>query len=553
MNHRRWANITAAREAYESAFESASPSPIEAFIEVAARCNLHCQMCAINYDSRYQARSGRPPFFEPDLFARLRPLFPSLVRAYLFGLGEPTLNKHLVDYIQALSDAGVEVWFNTNATLIDERKADEIARAGATKITVSIDGATAGTYETIRRGAKFAAVMHGIRALVAAEKKYGRPKVNLSFVAMASNIGELPAMVDLCADLGATGVHVEPLFAQPGSAELMEHYWRENLGVSDAKCVSDLFDDAFRRAEFRGVSLATRFAGARDEFDYLRRAKNERADWTCSEPWSSIWVTSAGEVRTCCVNETSFGNLFERTIEEIWNGEAFHHFRAQHARRDDPTGCRNCIANGRIRQSPFFRAIMPVTYRPLFEALPIAGSTDVVKIDAPHAGSTVTDPLVVTGSMDRAIPPEDLELMIDSTPVANFNESGYFAGRQFVIEVPIDFVSEGAHVVWAHRRDQKEGWGHRQVFLWRADSERPRTTTQAVFAIPRRKAPWAPTLSIGGFEWQRVAWKTMRNVRGMNMVGVADLTSLPPGDYTGQIRFLGRIVSERPFKRLQTD
>src|SRR6266571_2578609 len=139
MNQQRWSNVASARDEYEHGAE---------------RANLRCQMCAINYDSRYQPHSGRPPYFEPDLFVRLRPIFPSLVRAYLFGLGEPTLNRHLVDYIAELASAGVEVWFNTNATLIDEEKADAIARAGASKITVSIDGATASTYETIRRGAK---------------------------------------------------------------------------------------------------------------------------------------------------------------------------------------------------------------------------------------------------------------------------------------------------------------------------------------------------------------------------------------------------------------
>ena len=97
MDDRRWSNISANRNSYERADPVAGDAPIEAFFEVAARCNLHCQMCAINFDSRYKPRSGRPPFFEPDLFSRLRPIFPSLHRAYLFGLGEPTLNKHLVD------------------------------------------------------------------------------------------------------------------------------------------------------------------------------------------------------------------------------------------------------------------------------------------------------------------------------------------------------------------------------------------------------------------------------------------------------------------------
>src|SRR5438045_8797304 len=127
MDQRRWSNISSARSAYDAAANTINSWPIEAFFEIAARCNLRCQMCAINYDSRYQPRSGRPPFFEPELFARLRPIFPSLLRAYLFGLGEPTLNRHLVDYIRELSAAGVEAWFNPHATPHDSKQAEEIA------------------------------------------------------------------------------------------------------------------------------------------------------------------------------------------------------------------------------------------------------------------------------------------------------------------------------------------------------------------------------------------------------------------------------------------
>ena len=450
MNERRWSNILSARRAYEAGDNIAGRGPIEAFFEVAARCNLHCQMCAINYDARYKPRSGRPPFFEPDLFARMRPIFPSLLRAYLFGLGEPTLNKHLVDYIAELSDAGVEVWFNTNATLINDDKAYEIARAGADKITVSIDGATASTYETIRHGAKFEHVIRGIRALVNAGVA-----VNLSFVAMASNVAELPMLVDLCADLGATGVHVEPLFAPPTSADLMDHYSRENLGR--ASRVAEIFDEATQRANDRGVALATRFAGERNEFDYVRRMAADRVDWTCSEPWSSVWVTSAGEVRTCCVNETSFGDLYTRSIDAIWNGEEYRAFRAQHARREEAKGCANCVANGRVRQSPFFKTIERVTYRPV--QLPAAIEDPRLLIDAPVAGATISDPLIVHGATGM---PMHLELMIDHTCVYRLRATGRFA-----IETPIPFVTECAHLVWMRPAGEERGWPAREVFLWR--------------------------------------------------------------------------------------
>ncbi len=464
MDRLRWTNVSAARAHYEGRDAISADGPIEAFFEVAARCNLRCRMCAISYES-----TARQAFFEPDLFARLRPIFPTLVRAYLFGLGEPTLNKHLPDYIAELASLGVEVWFNTNATLIDEEKAEALAKAGAECITVSIDGATAATYETIRRGAKFEACLRGIRALVDAGRKYGRPRVNLSFVAMASNIAELPAMVELCAELGATGVHVEPLYLQADSADLTRNYDRENLG--NVARTAQLFDDAVTRAEDLGLDLTSRFRGERTEFDYVRRAQRERPDWTCSEPWASIWVTSGGDVRTCCINGVSFGNLWQNTIGEIWNGPAWRAFRAQHARREPAAGCAVCIANGRVRSSAYFRTVERVTYRPMFDP-PSVAPGELVTFESPAARSTVHDPLVVVGRVDASLPPEEIELMIDATTVASFRNAARH-GDLFGFSLPLPFVTEGAHTIWARRRGETSGWAHREVFLWRPTPASP--------------------------------------------------------------------------------
>lgn len=465
MDEMRWNNVTQARSSYRRGATSAADFPLEAFFEVSARCNIRCEMCAINYDARYQPRSGRPPFFGPELFERMRPIFPTLLRAYLFGLGEPTLNPHLTDYVRELSSHGVEVWFNTNATRIDDDLAEELAIAGADRITVSIDGATAATYEKIRRGATFDSVMRGIRALVRAREKHGRPRVDLSCVAMASNIDELATLVDLCADIGATGVHAEPLYLQPGSAELSEHYERENAGSSGTERAATSFARAAERAKERGVSFQSRLTASSTEFDYVKR--RVRADWTCSEPWSSIWVTSAGEVRTCCTNETAFGNVFDSSIEEIWNGAPFKAFRAQHAAREVATGCANCVRNGRVRHSPYFRTLVPVTYEPMFRELPPVSDSDPIRIESPAEQQTVTDPLVVSGRINTSEKLWKYELMIDRTPIANFHASARVTGKHFEMTLPISYVSEGAHMVWARRSGEPTGCAYREVFVWR--------------------------------------------------------------------------------------
>jgi MoaA/NifB/PqqE/SkfB family radical SAM enzyme len=547
MNFERWTNVQRARASYERGAPGNDGYPLEAFFEVAARCNLRCQMCAINYDSRYRPRSERPPMLLPDLFDRLRPIFPTLLRAYLFGLGEPMLNPHLIEYARTLSGAGAEVWFNTNATLIDERKAAALAEAGVGRITVSIDGATAETYERIRVGATFDAVLRGIRALLAARRQYGRPAVDFSFVAMASNIAELPQLVDLCAELGAQGVHVEPLYAQE-QPDLESHYQRENLGVAGG--VERLFGEAVRRAEVHGVRLASRFLEEGRSFDYVERAPTLGIHWRCSEPWSSIWVTSAGEVRTCCINDTSFGNLFEQTFDEIWNGDAYVAFRRQHAAREEAAGCGNCVRNGRVRTSPFFSPVRAVTYRPLPRLK--ADDSSAVSITWPALGDTVTDPLVVKGVIRDG--GGDFEVMIDDTAVGQVASAESRGG--FVFHGNAPWLTEGAHLLWIRRSGDGSGrgWAHREIFLWRPDQAGPAVRMTTAGAIHH----FAPTtvrmfsMHIGGHRWREyTAHKPLEYGRTSRLVFL-DLSRLPTGEHDVTVRVNGRRSGSLRIARLPT-
>lgn len=457
MDRQRWSNVTAARLSYSAGSPLNGGRPLEAWLEVSARCNLRCQMCAINYDLRYKPAAGRPPFFEPDLFAKLRPIFPSLLRAYLFGLGEPLLNPHLIEYIRELRAAGVQVAFNTNATLVDDAKAEAIALAGANRVTVSIDGATKETYETIRRGASWEKVMRGIRALVAAGKRHGNPTVDMSFVAMRSNVHEIPRLVEMCAELGCTGLHVEPLFAQVGSPELDEHYARENVSLAGAEVAAAAFENATARAKTLGVTFGSRFNGETEQFDYA--AKSHEARWACSDPWSSIWVTSAGEVRTCCLNDTIFGNLNDQPFDAIWNGGPYRRIRDQHARLAAGDGCANCVKNGRVRNSTYFRPTQAVTCRPYFEEVPPPEPNDPVWIDNPVSGGTVIKPIRVSGLVRRGAAHE-FELMIDYTPILTLDR------REFDMRLPLDFLTEGAHMLWVREKASGRGLAYREMHYW---------------------------------------------------------------------------------------
>lgn len=531
MDRARWLNVVESRRRYEEGVREAAPGPLEAFFEVAARCNLHCRMCAINYDTRYLPGSRRPPFLTPELFSRLEPIFPTLLRAYLFGLGEPILNRHLVDFVQRLSSAGVEVWFNTNATLIDEEKAEALARAGATSITVSIDGATAETYERIRVGARFSDCLRGIRALVAASRRHGNPAVDLSFVAMASNLHELPGLIDFAAHSGVRGVHVEPLYSQI-QHDLQEHYARENLAQLGARQVDDHFQRARERAERQGVRLASRFLLDGGSADYVERARSFRNWWTCSEPWSSIWVTSAGEVRTCCINETSFGSLFEHEFAEIWNGAAFSAFRRAHAeRRETPTGCANCIRNGRPRHSPFYAPLEAVTYRPIATPGEAHRAGTGAAIEWPRENAVVTDPIVVTGAVPVGTRGE---IVIDRAFPLPLGSVAVVEGGKFIAVLDLPFVTEGSHLVGLRATPGGEIEAERTVHLWRPPAGEGETRASGIAArlLTLTGPPVRPKIRAVEFGRLEGTWLAERSENRWKVAVTFDVSGLSAGTHS---------------------
>jgi molybdenum cofactor biosynthesis enzyme MoaA len=85
--------------------------------------------------------------------------------------------------------------------------------AGLDWLHVSLDGADATTFEGIRVGAAFATVVANLTALVAAKRAAGAstPWIRVVFVAMRSNVTQLPALVTLLSGIGVAELRVQNL------------------------------------------------------------------------------------------------------------------------------------------------------------------------------------------------------------------------------------------------------------------------------------------------------------------------------------------------------
>src|SRR5205085_2094392 len=108
---------------------------------------------------------------------------------------------------------GIRMGFNTNATLLTRATAERLLDAPPDWLCVSVDGATAATYEGIRDGARFDRVARNVQRFVALMRERGvdKPDLSLVTVAMRRNVHELPALVRLAADWGVPTLRVQNL------------------------------------------------------------------------------------------------------------------------------------------------------------------------------------------------------------------------------------------------------------------------------------------------------------------------------------------------------
>lgn len=323
------------------------PLPKQLQVEVTGACNLRCRMCLVRY---------RPPLNRVTdsmclhTFQRLVDAVPGLTEVTLQGLGEPLMAPDLLAMVAYAAGRGISVGFNTNATLLTRRKAEQLLDAGLAWLHISVDGASAETYEAIRDQASFDRVVRHVTGLVELMRQRGveRPELEVVFVAQRSNVAELPDLVRLVAAWGIGRMWVQNIshdFSDTDPAgsyrEIRDYARAEALWGEAASAASETFDRARELGERLGVDLrlpkVEAPAGA-------RRAGEPGCDW----PWRSAYVTHDGQVQPCCMIMGSdrgvLGDVRTEDFGSVWHGEGYARFRHQLLGDEPPEVCRGCSA-----------------------------------------------------------------------------------------------------------------------------------------------------------------------------------------------------------------
>jgi len=312
------------------------PLPTHLQVEITSACNLRCTMCLVSYRPPVNKLAGAMPL---ELFRRLVGDLPDVRRITLQGLGEPLLSPFLLDMIRTAVQRGVRVGFNSNATLLSRRRSDELVASGVDWLHVSLDGASARTYEKVRGGARFATVVDNLAGLVAAKRAAGSatPWVRVVFVAMRDNVEELPELVRLLASIGVDELRVQNLSHSFSDTDPAGQY--AEIRAFTAEQALWTGSPAFAEAEAAAAGTGLR----------LRLPSVPTVEPTargCDWPWEAVYVTSAGAVQPCCMvmgdDRATLGHLGEHSFPEIWNGPAYREFRRRLMSEEPPEVCRGC-------------------------------------------------------------------------------------------------------------------------------------------------------------------------------------------------------------------
>jgi MoaA/NifB/PqqE/SkfB family radical SAM enzyme len=327
------------------------PLPTELQVEVTGACNLACRMCLVRYRPKLGKAQGAMCF---HTFKGLVDELPALEKVTLQGLGEPLLAPDLFRMVEYAVGRDIRIGFNTNGTLLTRDKSERLVASGLDWLHVSVDGATAATYEGIRDGSDFARVRRNVIDLVDVKRsqRAERPTVSLVFVAMRRNVAELPDLVRLAAEWGVGRLYVQNLSHSFGDTdpsgsyrEIRQFAESEALWAEENEEAERLFAEAGAIAGAVGVDLRL----PRLEEPPAARALGSPG---CHWPFSAAYVTHDAKVQPCCMvmgaDRAVLGDADREGFAAVWRGDAYTSFRAALLTDEPPDVCRGCSLYRRV-------------------------------------------------------------------------------------------------------------------------------------------------------------------------------------------------------------
>lgn len=318
-------------------FPSLLGIPKEVEFEITTRCGLRCVMCEhTHWDHTKYAKQD----ISAVQLEQILKNWPSLRYVGIQGMGTPFLNKDFKQIVRLLDDRGIFINIVENFNDVSDDDLELIVKT-VDRIDLSLDACSKELYEKIRPGSKFEKVINNISKCKELKLKYNSPFPSffVRIVSFKENFHELPGIIDLVGSLdinngGEVVIEISGLLVFEKIASLVDKT------IQAPKEILDACNDAQKKY------------GAKIRLIFNRSQQNKKVD-SCTK-WVQPFVMANGDLVMDCgvmmsddrlnLHAKTFGNVIDKSIKDIWNGEEYkrHRSAVNNLKAPVPETCSEC-------------------------------------------------------------------------------------------------------------------------------------------------------------------------------------------------------------------
>jgi radical SAM protein with 4Fe4S-binding SPASM domain len=252
--------------------------------------------------------------------------------------GEPFLRKDWHIFAHHIRDLGINVTIMSNGLLIDEKIISELRKIDPYAITISLDGGTANTHNSIRGvNTSFSRCMHSLDLLTEANLP-----TTIITTLHKKNLKELPIIRDIILN---RGIAWQVQMATPVGR------FQKSLMLSKDEFYSAALFIASMRKNYSVKELP--IIGAHNFGYYSQILPNvQLLPWIgCQAGITAMGIQSDGGIQGCLSLPDIFieGNIREKNIIDIWNAPSSFSYNRNFSKNNLNGDCKNCKYGKRCR------------------------------------------------------------------------------------------------------------------------------------------------------------------------------------------------------------
>lgn len=279
--------------------------PIEIEISPSGACNHRCVFCAVDYIG-YQ-----PDFLNKDVILRdiSQMSRNGLKSVVCSGEGEPLLNQDMPDIANGIKACGVDVAMSSNGVLFTKEKAGDCL-AAFTWIRFSIASMEEASYQKIQRGKEGDLDKVKVNLAEAVRIKQDqklKTTLGVQCLLLPDNIDNLSDMARQLREMGIDYLTIKPY---------SQHLHSENTFQID---YTDMLELEQEIKQFETEDFHVYFRA-----QAMKKMHHEKCYKQCHGLPFMTHIDAKGNVWPCVAHigmeEFCYGNIYEQTFEDIWNG-----------------------------------------------------------------------------------------------------------------------------------------------------------------------------------------------------------------------------------------